>query len=61
MSIKIRKKTNKKQQQQQQKKTMANTVDPDDIAYYEPSHLDLHCLHRYPFWVYQAERVNTSM
>ena len=25
----------------------ANSVDPDETAHYEPSHLDLHCLHRY--------------
>ena len=24
---------------------MANTVDPDETAHYEPSHLDLQCLH----------------
>ena len=29
------------------KKRMANSVDPDEMAHYEPSHLDLHCLHRY--------------
>ena len=28
---------------------MANSVDPDETARYEPSHLDLHCLHRYLF------------
>ena len=26
---------------------MANSVDPDEMAYYKPSHLDLHCLQRY--------------
>ena len=26
---------------------MANCVDPDEMAHYEPSHLDLHCLQRY--------------
>ena len=26
---------------------MANSVDPDEMAHYEPSHLDLHCLQRY--------------
>ena len=26
---------------------MASIVDPDEMAHYEPSHLDLHCLHRY--------------
>ena len=24
--------------------TTANSVDPDEMAHYEPSHLDLHCL-----------------
>ena len=24
---------------------MANSVDPDEMAHYEPSHQDLHCLH----------------
>ena len=28
---------------------MANSVDPDETARYEPSHLDLHCLHMYMF------------
>ena len=23
---------------------LANSVDPDEMAHYEPSHLDLHCL-----------------
>ena len=23
---------------------VANSVDPDEMAHYEPSHLDLHCL-----------------
>ena len=32
------------------KNGMANSVDPDETARYEPSHLDLHCLHRYLFW-----------
>ena len=26
---------------------MANSIDPDEMAHYEPSHLDLHCLYRY--------------
>ena len=25
-------------------------VDPDEMARYEPSHLDLQCLHKYLFW-----------
>ena len=29
---------------------MANSVDPDEMACYEPSHRDLHCLHGYWFW-----------
>ena len=29
---------------------LANSVDPDETAHYEPSHLDLHCLHWYLFW-----------
>ena len=29
---------------------MANSVDPDETAHYEPSHLDLHCLYKYLFW-----------
>ena len=28
---------------------MANSVDQDEMAHYEPSHLDLHCLHRHLF------------
>ena len=26
---------------------MANSVDPDEMALNDPSHQDLHCLHRY--------------
>ena len=26
---------------------MASSTDPDEMAHYEPSHLDLHFLHRY--------------
>ena len=29
---------------------MAHSVDPDEMALYEPSHLDLHCLQWYMFW-----------
>ena len=29
---------------------MANSVDPDETACYEQSHLDLHCLQRYLYW-----------
>ena len=28
-------------------KTMSNCVGPDKTACFDPSHLDLHCLHRY--------------
>ena len=36
---------------------MANSVDPDETARYEPSHLDLQCLHKYVL-VCRDERVN---
>ena len=29
---------------------MSNSVDPDETAPYEPSHLNLHCFHKYWFW-----------
>ena len=29
------------------KKRMANSVDSDEMAHYESSHLDLHCLQRF--------------
>ena len=29
---------------------MAHSVERDEMAIYEPSHLDLHCLHRYLNW-----------
>ena len=32
------------------KNRIANKIDPDEKALYEPSHLDLHCLYRYLFW-----------
>ena len=28
----------------------ANSVDSDEMAHYEPSRLDLHCLQKYLFW-----------
>ena len=40
----------KKGFQSQIKNRMANSVGPDETARYEPSHLDLHCLHMYLFW-----------
>ena len=29
---------------------MSNSVHPDETAHYEPSHQDVHCLHRYLLW-----------
>ena len=31
-----------------------SSADPDEMAHYEPSHLDLHCLRRY---LYQSKRL----
>ena len=28
----------------------ANSVDPEETAHTEPSHLDLHCVHRFFVW-----------
>ena len=43
------------------KTRMANDVDPDEIALYEPSHLDLRYMHIFfSVLVCQAERVNIS-
>ena len=36
---------------------MANSVDLDETARYEPSHQDLHCLHRY--WFCRTERIKS--
>ena len=33
---------------------IANSVDPDETAHYEPSHPDLHCLQKYPSWSIQG-------
>ena len=30
---------------------IANSADPDEKAQYEPSHLDLHCLQRYLYFM----------
>ena len=30
---------------------MANSVDPDEMAHYELSHLDLHCLQKHLSWL----------
>ena len=35
---------------------IAHNVDPDETAHNEPSHLDLHCLHKYLLWC-KADRV----
>ena len=37
-------------------KRMANSVDPDEMAHYEQSYLDLHCLQRYLYWCVRDER-----
>ena len=29
---------------------IGNSVDPDETARYEPSHLDLHCVQKYLYW-----------
>ena len=29
------------------KNRLSSSAGPDEMAHYEPSHLDLHCLHRY--------------
>ena len=39
------------------KNRMTNSVFPDVTAHYEQLHLDLHCLHRYLFWVCKAKKV----
>ena len=40
---------------------MENSVDPDEMACYEPSHLDQYCFNRLSvFLVCQAERVNLT-
>ena len=33
---------------------MANSADSDEMACYEPSHLELHCLHRYMYLFWSA-------
>ena len=38
---------------------MANSVDPNEMAHYEPSHQDLHCSQKKYFGL-QAEMVNPS-
>ena len=42
------------------KNQMANSVDPDEMAHYRLSHLDLHCLRRYHL-VCRNERVGQDL
>ena len=42
------------------KKTIANSVDPDEMAHYEPSQLDLQYLHMYWFWSAGLKGLTTS-
>ena len=42
------------------KNRMGNSVDPDETTRYEPSHLDLHYLRRYPFWSVGLKGLNTK-
>ena len=39
---------------------MSNSVDPDETAHYEPSHLDLRCLQRPIIIACRSERVKTG-
>ena len=36
---------------------MSNSVDPDETAHYEPSHLDLSCLQKPIIIAFRSERV----
>ena len=36
---------------------MLNSIDPDEMAYYEPSHLDLRCLQKPIIITFGSERV----
>ena len=41
---------------------IVNSVDPDETARYQPSHLDLHCLHMYMYWSSEMSvNVNCSL
>ena len=42
------------------KNGMANSVDTDEMAHYEPFHQDLHCLHRYLFWSARLKGLNST-
>ena len=37
---------------------VANRVDPDEMAHYEPSHLDIHCLQMCLVWFTGLKWVN---
>ena len=37
---------------------MADSVDPDEMALYEPSHRDLYCLHMYLIWSAGLQALN---
>ena len=39
---------------------MANSVDLNETAHEEPSHLDLHCLHRYLCWSARLKGLNRT-
>ena len=39
---------------------LANSLDPDETAHNEPSHQDLHCLHRYLAWSAGPQRLRIS-
>ena len=40
---------------------MSNSIDPDETAHYEPSHLDLHCLQKPIIIAGGSERVNVKV
>ena len=40
---------------------MADSVDPDEMACYKPSHLDLLCLHRHWFWSAGLKELNQHL
>ena len=37
---------------------MVNSIDPDETAYFELSHLDLHCLRKYLYWSTVLKELN---
>ena len=39
---------------------MVNSADPDEMAHYEPSHLDLYCFQRSLFWYAGMKELITS-